>query len=167
MEISAADGSVLAELAERRKVAIGERQEEFTLPGPYKSRLGIRVRNIARTELEEIDRDARREAAKANQPEMGGIWAQCDILVRACVELLVRDTPDGKWRVLGGEHPVRFDDRLAQGLQFSWTSPRDAVRVVFGEDLNLETFVAIYEAWQRNLDAYVDAQLREAAQGNS
>ena len=130
------DGTLLSSLRDKRNKIGSERHLELEIPG-YDGELVVRYQPIPWEEAKRITE--RLENSKNPRKEL---YAQADVLIRACEEVLAR--VEGKlvplstvFPEVGGE-PIKFDSRLAKALGFevvNGSEGRSAVLGAFNNDL--------------------------------
>ena len=120
--------------------------------------LGVRYRSIS-------DREMERFAAKIQKDGDAGIRAGYDLLIEACLSILVRVDDDGGFEPLEDDDgdPVRFDVRLAEFLGFEANSARDTVAATFSPDgaqpLTAFDQAAAVLSWLQGKSAEIDPAL--------
>ncbi len=114
-------------LRDRRAQIEREDHHDFDIPR-YAGGLVGRYRRLLYKELKPL-LDAQRGGERTAEEEVAD---NADFLIRACVELLGRES-DGTLVHLGDhEQPVRYDEGLDEALQIDAPTARDAVLAVFG-----------------------------------
>lgn len=135
-----AENTLLAKLRRKRQEIGGERILFLDIPGYEDPAIVVRYRAVDWDETARIAKKLR----KSKNPR-ADLYAQCDLLISACDEILIRIPADGEeeprlapfsevFPELGDE-PVKFDGRLAQALGFEAQTARQAVIGVFNNDL--------------------------------
>jgi len=145
------EGTLLSSLREKRNKIGSERHLELEIPG-YDGELVVRYQPIPWEEAKRITE--RLENSKNPRKEL---YAQADVLIRACEEILAR--VEGKLVPLStvfpevGAEPIGFDARLAKALGFdvvNGSEGRSAVLGAFNNDLAVSKQQADVMEWIQN-----------------
>jgi hypothetical protein len=125
--------SLLDNLRKARKEIGTDKYLDLEIPG-YNGELVARYHRLDWDVLRAIARKA--EKSKNPRKELN---AQCDVLIAACEQILIRH--QGVLKPLNvafpelGEEPVRYDNRLTKALDFEAPNARGAVFGTFSNDL--------------------------------
>lgn len=155
-------GSVVDMLRRRRQALASETTTDLDIPG-YGGELFARYHLIDGKQLNAIATKVQKTEREASAR---ALFASIDVLIAACDGLYIRDhgVEKGVHEVMGEDTPVRYDQRLAEFLQYEGAlganpTARGVVLGLFGNnELAILTHSGNLQRWMMGLEAQNDEE---------